>query len=246
MYTLRLTLVAFVLASLALVQGSTALAASGYTLFGDAQIVSGGHPGNAAQIRSDMSRAPFYGGVDFDIPAGTTVADLVNLSTDYEFTHGSCSEGAPRFQINVTTPTGPTRNIFVYIGPPPNYTLCPPNVWDNTGNLVTPGSLVDTGQLPGGTFYDPWTRVLVVYGSYPVTGIQVVTDTGYKFADRVQTVLVDNVKINSTTYTFEPAPTKDSCKKGGWQNFTSSPGPFKNQGDCVSFFASGGKNERDN
>jgi hypothetical protein len=31
---------------------------------------------------------------------------------------------------------------------------------------------------------------------------------------------------------------KDECKKGGWQTF----GVFKNQGDCVSFVATGGKN----
>ena len=31
---------------------------------------------------------------------------------------------------------------------------------------------------------------------------------------------------------------KDQCKKGGWQTF----GVFKNQGDCVSFVATGGKN----
>jgi hypothetical protein len=38
--------------------------------------------------------------------------------------------------------------------------------------------------------------------------------------------------------------TKDQCKKGGWQNFTNPDGTpmFKNQGDCVSFFATGGKN----
>jgi hypothetical protein len=36
-----------------------------------------------------------------------------------------------------------------------------------------------------------------------------------------------------------PFPTiKDQCKNGGWRNF---PG-FKNQGDCVSFVATGGKN----
>jgi hypothetical protein len=35
--------------------------------------------------------------------------------------------------------------------------------------------------------------------------------------------------------------TKDQCKNGGWQtNFPA--GTFKNQGDCVSFFATGGKN----
>lgn len=36
-------------------------------------------------------------------------------------------------------------------------------------------------------------------------------------------------------------PTEVSqCKKGGWQNYN---GLFKNQGDCVSFVATGGKNE---
>ncbi len=35
--------------------------------------------------------------------------------------------------------------------------------------------------------------------------------------------------------------TGDDCKDGGWQNFTSAPGPFKNQGQCVSHFASNGK-----
>ncbi len=37
----------------------------------------------------------------------------------------------------------------------------------------------------------------------------------------------------------QPLPTsKDQCKNNGWRNF---PG-FKNQGDCVSFVATGGKN----
>jgi hypothetical protein len=32
---------------------------------------------------------------------------------------------------------------------------------------------------------------------------------------------------------------KDQCKKGGWETFLV----FKNQGDCVSFIATGGKNQ---
>jgi uncharacterized membrane protein len=54
---------------------------------------------------------------------------------------------------------------------------------------------------------------------------------------------------NSDTVTIAdndgPAPlpgtmptSKDQCKKGGWQTF----GVFKNQGDCVSWVATGGKN----
>jgi hypothetical protein len=31
--------------------------------------------------------------------------------------------------------------------------------------------------------------------------------------------------------------TKDDCKNGGWLNFPSPPGPFTNQGQCVSYFA---------
>lgn len=38
--------------------------------------------------------------------------------------------------------------------------------------------------------------------------------------------------------------TKAECKDGGWQNYWSAPGApmFKNQGDCVSFVATGGRN----
>jgi hypothetical protein len=39
--------------------------------------------------------------------------------------------------------------------------------------------------------------------------------------------------------THPPLPTsKDQCKNGGWRSY----GVFKNQGDCVSFVATGGKN----
>jgi hypothetical protein len=29
---------------------------------------------------------------------------------------------------------------------------------------------------------------------------------------------------------------KNDCKDNGWQAFPTAPGPFKNQGDCVSYF----------
>jgi hypothetical protein len=43
-----------------------------------------------------------------------------------------------------------------------------------------------------------------------------------------------------TVVDAKPFPTsKDQCKNGGWRNF---PG-FKNQGDCVGFVATGGRNQ---
>jgi hypothetical protein len=223
---------------LALLCTAVALAAAGYSLFGDAQLVS---PGNssptAAQIRYDPS-GPGFGGVDFTIPSGLTVAGLNNLRTDYKFVAGSCRDGSPRFQINVTTPSNETKNIFVYIGPPPSYMGCPPNVWTNTGNLLTPAGLVDATQI-GGTFYDPYSSVQTLYGSYPVTGIQIVADG---FSGILQTTHVDNVQINNTTITFEkPVPTnKDQCKDGGWMSMGRADGSgFKNQGDCIQYVNTG-------
>jgi hypothetical protein len=41
----------------------------------------------------------------------------------------------------------------------------------------------------------------------------------------------------------ETVPTKADCKDGGWQTMIDNAGNhFKNQGDCVSYFATGGKN----
>ena len=51
--------------------------------------------------------------------------------------------------------------------------------------------------------------------------------------------VIDNVRIR------ELVPSKEACKNGGWQVLlapTGEPLPFKNQGDCVSYFATGGKN----
>ena len=48
---------------------------------------------------------------------------------------------------------------------------------------------------------------------------------------------IDNVAITETV------PTKSDCKDGGWQAMIDNAGNhFKNQGDCVSYFATAGKN----
>jgi choice-of-anchor C domain-containing protein len=48
---------------------------------------------------------------------------------------------------------------------------------------------------------------------------------------------IDNVVVSETV------ATGSDCKQGGWQTMLDTAGNrFKNQGDCVSFFATGGKN----
>jgi hypothetical protein len=212
--------------------GAAPGAGGGYTLFGEADLVS---PGNgsptAAQTVSDSD--PGYGGVDFTLPDDMTFGNLQNLSTDYNVTDDGCAAGSPRYSIGLDTNNDGTDdgNVFVYLGQPPNYT-CTPG-WQSSGNLVEPTDLIDTSQV-GGTFYEPVATAQARLGDATITSIQLVTDAGYAFPDGEQTVLFDNSAINGMVETYESA---NSCKNGGYKLFTNNPGPFKNQGQCVSYFA---------
>ena len=230
--TLALTLGAVTFAAISAI----AAVGSGYTLFGGATYVMPGYNSNRAiKLVADANAAPaIYSGVDFAVSPTLTINGLNELSTWYNFTAGSCALGSPRFGI--TLAGYPNRTIFVYIGPPSNYTGCLQNAWTDTSNLLTAASLVDTSQLPGGNFYDTWGAAQARYSGQQVTAISLVSDNGPTGS---QTVLIDNTDVNGTIYTYEPN-SKDDCKDGGWQNFTFAPGPFNNQGQCVSHFASDG------
>ncbi len=234
---------ALVVPAIVIATSSTASAQAGdYSLFGSATKVSGGNPGTAAQMISNETDT--FGGVDYEVPADTSFNELTNLSTDYKITAGDCAGGSPRFQLNIDD-----KNVFVYIGLFPNYTGCTLNSWVSTGNLTTsPDARFDTSQFAGGNFYSTYADAVTLLGSQTVTGVQLVTDAGWATVGGTQTVLADNTQINSTTYTYEPivtSPNKESCKNNGWRSMTN-PGPFKNQGDCVSYFATGQKNKPSN
>ena len=206
---------------------------SGYTLFGGATYVMPGHNSNQAVQLVSNANTGLYSGVDYAVPAGLTINDLNTLSTGYNFTATSCALGSPRFGITLAS----GKTIFVYIGPYPDYTNCASNLWTNTGNLLTPSSFVDATQL-GGSFYQTWAAAQTQFTGQQITDIFIVADNG-PGPQSSQTVLIDNTDVNGTTYTYEPT-SKEACKNGGWQNFIFSPGPFRNQGQCVSYFASGG------
>jgi len=219
--------------ALSLLIAGSSFAAGDYQLFGNATTTSGNASPTAVQL---SSTADTYSGVSFTTNSGLTFADLTTLSASYFFTQGTCGGGSPRFQINVLDPsTNTVKNIFVYFGSYPNYNDCQTNTWVNTGDLLENGLYVDTSQLTGGAFYDTYENALNAFGGYSVTGIQLVDDSGWLASN---SVAVDNIVIGSTTYTFESA---DTCKKSGWMTYTGAPGPFKNQGQCVSYYARGGQ-----
>jgi hypothetical protein len=228
---------------------------TGYTFFGDAEYVS---PGNlstrAVQLQSDLLEDesaicghPFgCGGIDFAVIPGTTFADVTILSTDFmPDADDTCVGGSPRFQINVDNGAGDTGNIFVYMGVDSASPPCVSGTWQNSTDLLEAGKLIDTTQLDSGAFYDPYATALIKYGAYMVTGIQLLTDSSWATGDNEHTVVVDNTMINDVLYDYEPTREENirACKKGGWQDMEDADGnSFKNQGDCVSHFATGGKN----
>jgi hypothetical protein len=102
-----------------------------------------------------------------------------------------------------------------------NYTISvtPPAPWLNasftsgtatTAPVTVTFSLINPGSLSPGTY----TSTIAFTN----------TSNGQGNTTRTATLTVN-------------AGTKDGCKDGGWQNYISFPGPFKNQGQCVSYFA---------
>jgi len=184
-------------ASVALLAATAALAASG-TPFGGATTQNGtltlvSNTGDAGST-NDSSGANFTGtGV-------TTFASIATLSAEFNVTDDDCSGGSPRFQVRVQTPSG-AKNVFVYLGPAPSFTGCSPNVWIASGNLVGSGDgRFDTSQVQAGTQVSTYAQALALVGGFQVTGISLVVDSGWAFADKEQTMLVRNVKVNDSTF----------------------------------------------
>jgi hypothetical protein len=194
----------FLVAAVGLIVGMTtvqnAAARPPWILFGDAEFVKMGQGDNpwAVQLRSDVNVWPGYGGIAF-FPRGGSFPfqDLWALSTDYDVTNDDCGGGSPRFQVRIDTDGDGVGNgnIFVYIGPFPNFTGCSPG-WQSTGNLVdATDARWDTTQF-GGPFYGTHAQALALLGDKDVIRVTLVVDSSWMMPDGEQTILVDDVTVN--------------------------------------------------
>lgn len=199
--------IVFVLFSLFVFTSAKSAQAASYTLFGDASVVGGGNPINAVEVKSIEPGG--WGEVGFEVPAGLLFSDLAQLSTDYKITEGDCGGGAPRFQVRING-----KNVFVYIGPLPNFTGCVFNSWESTGNFVgATDARFDLSQF-GGPWYGTYAQALSLLGGQVVTGISVAVDAEWIMPGN-QVVLFDNVTINGDIYTFDPAMKSDVLMDSG-------------------------------
>jgi hypothetical protein len=191
---------------------------------------------NAAQLTSVCYG---YGGVNVNFPAATTFSQLTDLSTNYTMTQGTCGGGAPRFEVDLTD-----GDFFtVYFGTPP-YGGCLANTFSSTSavsnGISSAGWFVDYSNTP-----ETYAQVEATYGSQALADVQIIEDAGWSQPPNyAQQVLIQNWNVNGTSFFSVNQPTSTAqCKNGGWQNYTDANGTsFKNQGDCVSYVATGGSN----
>ena len=177
-------------------------------------------PGNTGCVVSTFSNGVLH--LEKNCPTATNAAagaDITGLEgqtfTSASFTLASaaqCQGGSPRFDV-VTT------NGLFFLG-------C---------NNVTP-----TTNANGTVTYTFNAATIAAGGQVPfptgtIQAVDILIDV-QGMAD------VSDITVNGVLQ--EPAPStptsKDQCKNGGWKTFTDPS--FKNQGDCVSFVATHGKN----
>jgi hypothetical protein len=179
--------------------------------------------------------------------ANTPLSSVTELAYSTKQNSASFPQGDPSYQllVNLDGAAG-TFTTFVY---EPYEQLAAPVVngvwqsWDVDAGQFWSSRTVNAGgacTVAAGAGGPPFYTLAQLKASCPnavVVGFGVNVGTFNPSYD-VETDLVD---FNGTVYDFQLAPTtKDQCKNGGWQTFTNPP--FKNQGDCVSYVATGGKN----
>jgi hypothetical protein len=173
----------------------------------------------------------FNGGDEIVVPAYAVPAgQLVVTSLNTQSASSCLAQGT--YDLQVLRPLGGDQYMVV----------------GDTGNQNDPCD----GQLQSYPVKIP-VQAGDLLGVYVVSGWDgVLTGGSFLFSFQAEPAVGDTVTISnpfspftvdeSATLTSVPQ-TKNDCKKGGWQSLVDENGNFfKNQGDCVSYVATGGKN----
>jgi hypothetical protein len=182
-----------------------------FTLFGDAQSLTGGLPPNGSvhltshcnPYDPDANPAPCsfnvtFSGINYRPRENMTFAQIQRLSAHFNVNAGDCGGGSPRFEIALDTNNDGEfdGNVFVYFGPAPNFTDCRLG-WQSTGNVIgnTDAGRWDTTSFPGGSF-GTYAEALALLSGKRVLAVQVVVDGGW-VRPRGEAVDVDNFRVNN-------------------------------------------------
>jgi hypothetical protein len=160
-------------------------------------------------------------GVDIVTPLeGQPITKLTELNFDYK--NGEyCGAGAPRFNVDLSDGN---RLFFGCAGG--THTPATDPLWTHVE--------YDAAQIQA--------ALVAAYAPGPVPTNLTIKDIYIIFDEGPASVHIDNISVNKAVVGSPTFPTNaNQCKNGGWKNTDYYPG-FKNQGDCVSFVATKGKN----
>ncbi len=229
------TIAASLAAAVALLLPSTALADSTQTI--------GSLPGSAQTILcpsgADLVQS-MSGGASYSVPSGGTSI------SQWSFQAGPSDGGSVAFEV--WRPTGiatPTLYQLVYVSLPQTVTPGGLINLDLSTSLISvnPGDLLGLhveGFVSCAIVTGNGSADSISFGFGPTPAVNG-TETLDQSGQALELGVTATVNVTSTP---NPVPTSaKQCKGGGWQNLTDTNGtPFKNQGDCVSFVATGGTN----
>jgi hypothetical protein len=116
--------------------------------------------------------------------------------------------------------------------------------WDAfDGGQATWWSTRAIGGTCASTCYRSWSDIVADNPGATVLSVTINQGSGNPGIDANTDAIEFGTADQSTVWDFEPLTgppaSKDECKQGGWQKFDNPS--FKNQGDCVSYVATGGR-----
>jgi choice-of-anchor C domain-containing protein len=219
-------------ACLVLSVGTVSLAASSGVSNGSFE--KGTDPGSFLQVNAGDS-------------ATITGWTVVSGNVDYIGTYWKASDGHRSVDLNGSTAGSIRQSFTTIVG------LTYKVSFDLSGNPAGPPTMktlaVDVGGAPKAFSYDTttgttsltnmkWARKSFTFTATATTTVLTFTSTT---GNSVYGPALDDVRVFAAT-----PDTKASCKKGEWRHWSDGRGHrFKNQGDCVSFVATHGRQHGD-
>jgi hypothetical protein len=181
----------------------------------------------------------------------TPLANITDLSYYTKQVSASFAEGAPAYEMP-TLLNGTSGFTTLVFEPYQNPTQGPVvnNVWQqwdvDAGLFWSTRTVTCSNGTIVGTQGGPASYTLEAITATCPNAVVQAFGPNIGSNNPLYTVRTDLFNFNGTVYDFEPyavASDKDQCKNGGWQTYKDASGNgFKNQGDCVSYVATHGKN----
>jgi hypothetical protein len=131
---------------------------------------------------------------------GIKVSDLQTLSAEFNATDDGCGSGSPYYALHLDN--GTILNVAFGTFTSGTGFTCATNTWLSTGNLVT--QLDNCRWNATGPAGSGCVTSLTPFANQTITSIRLTVDASWgsnpAFADKEQTVLVRNLRINNETF----------------------------------------------